>query len=179
MIEVLAAYPPPTPPRPPRLFFGLPVDEAFVDLDDTARLVHVLFKESSAEAARHVPSSFERTEAHIAPELPGADALLAGQHEVASLNQSRKGLLVFSKTVPAMIENLQSPGGRRSFDLLNQHARLPQQGVHLPAFRNGFAGMASMLECVFVAARSARPRRSAMHTATRLASDRRRSAGFA
>lgn len=95
MIEVLAAYPPPTPPRPPRLFFGLPADEAFVDLDDTAQLVHVLFNESRVEAARHVPSSFERTETHIAPELPGADALPAGQHEAGNLEPVARALVAF------------------------------------------------------------------------------------
>jgi len=75
-----------------------------------AQLVHVLFNESRAQAVRHVTSSFEQTEAHIAPELPGADAPPCSMRW-RTLNQSRKGLLVFSKTVPATIENRQPFGG--------------------------------------------------------------------
>jgi hypothetical protein len=40
----------------------------------------------------------------------------------------------------------------RLLNLLNQRARLPQQGPQLPAFLNGFARIPSMLQGVFVAA---------------------------
>src|SRR6266536_6236032 len=54
----------------------------------------------------------------------------------------------------------------RLLDLLNQHARLPQQGPQLPAFFEGLACVPPMLQRVFVAAWSARARRAAVHPTT-------------
>ena len=52
---------------------------------------------------------------------------------------------------------------RLSLDLLNQHARLSHQGPQLPALLDGFARVQPVLQCVLVAAWSARPRGAAMH----------------
>jgi hypothetical protein len=45
-------------------------------------LPRFLVLHGSADAVAHVPSGFVRAEAHVAVNLPGADALLAGRHEV-------------------------------------------------------------------------------------------------
>jgi len=67
----------------------------------------------------------------------------------------------------------------RLLDLLNQHERLPQQGPQLPAFLEGFVRIPPMLQRVFVAAWSARSRRTAMHPTTSFSAHRRSHAGFA
>lgn len=65
----------------------------------------------------------------------------------------------------------------RSLEQSNQQTQLAHQVLDLSAFRNSFAGVDSILECVFVAAGGARPRSTTMHTTTFFALDRRRSAG--
>lgn len=60
-------------------------DVAFIDLNDAAELVHVALDQSSADAVCHVPSGFERTETHVAPQLSGAHSLLAGQDQMRDL----------------------------------------------------------------------------------------------
>ena len=66
-----------------------------------------------------------------------------------------------------------------SFNLLNQHARLSHQNPQLPAFLDGLARMQPVLQCVFVAAWSARPRRAAVHATTSFPGHGRRHAGLA
>ena len=63
---------------------ALAADVGLVNLDNPAKLSLRLNKGGS-DAVRHEPSSFERTEAHVAPQLPCADAFLAGQHQVRDL----------------------------------------------------------------------------------------------
>jgi hypothetical protein len=65
-----------------------------------------------------------------------------------------------------------------STDLPNQHARLPQQILQLPAFLKGFSRIMSMLERVFIAQRSARSWRTTMHPAASFPAHRRRHARF-
>ena len=65
-----------------------------------------------------------------------------------------------------------------STDLPNQHARLPQQVLQLPAFLKGFSRIMSMLERVFIAQRSARSWRTTMHPAASFPAHRRRPAWF-
>jgi len=65
-----------------------------------------------------------------------------------------------------------------STDLPNQHARLPQQVLQLPAFLKGFSRIMSMLERVFIAQRSARSWRTTMHPAASFPAHRRRHARF-
>jgi hypothetical protein len=67
----------------------------------------------------------------------------------------------------------------RLLHLVNQHKRLPQQGSQLPAFLDGLACIPPMLQRVFVAAWSARSRRTAMHPTASFSTHRRRHAGFA
>ena len=62
----------------------------------------------------------------------------------------------------------------RSFDVLNQHARLPHQRPQLPAFLDGFARIEAVLQRVLIAARSARSRRAPVHAATLFSAHRRR-----
>ena len=61
---------------------GLAADEGLVNLDDAHELAEILVGEAGADAMAHVPSGVVRAEAHHAMNLKGADALLAGQHQV-------------------------------------------------------------------------------------------------
>jgi hypothetical protein len=65
----------------PMSVFGQAADESFIDFDDTAKLADI-FHQRGSDLMAHEPSGFVRTEAHIAMNLPRANALLAGQHEV-------------------------------------------------------------------------------------------------
>ena len=60
---------------------ALAADVSLVNLDNPAKLGLRLDK-SDPDAMSHEPSGFERTEAHVAPQLPRADAFLAGQHQM-------------------------------------------------------------------------------------------------
>jgi hypothetical protein len=66
----------------------------------------------------------------------------------------------------------------RLLNLLNQRARLPQQGPQLPAFLNGFARISPMLQRVFVTVWSNRSWCTAMHPTTFFSAHRRRPAGL-
>jgi len=61
----------------------------------------------------------------------------------------------------------------RSLELFNQQTRLAHQVLDSPAFRNGFAGVGPVFECVFVAAGGARPWSTTIHATTFFALDRR------
>ena len=60
---------------------SFPANESFISFNNPAELPDV-FHEGNTNAVRHIPSGFERTEAHIAPELTGTDAFLADQDQV-------------------------------------------------------------------------------------------------
>lgn len=57
----------------------------FIDFDDAAKLVRILFNEGSADAVRHVPSGFERPEAHVAPQLPCAHSFFGSEQQMSNL----------------------------------------------------------------------------------------------
>jgi hypothetical protein len=70
----------------PTAFIPMPVlgetaNESFIDFDNSAEFINV-FHERDADAMTHIPSGFQRTKAHIAPNLTSAHALFAGQHQV-------------------------------------------------------------------------------------------------
>src|SRR5260370_5052546 len=60
----------------------LAADVRFVNLDDAAELIHVALDQSDADPMAHVPSGFERTEAHVAIKLPRSHPSFAGQRQV-------------------------------------------------------------------------------------------------
>jgi hypothetical protein len=66
----------------PMLVAGLSADIGFVHLDDANEFLELFVLHRSADAMAHVPSRLVRAKAHIAMDLPGADAFLAGRHEV-------------------------------------------------------------------------------------------------
>ena len=66
----------------PMAVLVLAADIGFIDLDDTAELVHVLFDQSGADTVTHVPSGFVGAEAHSPHNLKGAHALFANQHQM-------------------------------------------------------------------------------------------------
>jgi hypothetical protein len=61
----------------------LAADVGFIDLNDTAQLVHVALDKRRADFVAHEPSGFDRTEAHVAPDLARTHALFTGEHEVS------------------------------------------------------------------------------------------------
>jgi hypothetical protein len=61
---------------------GEAANESFVNLDNANEFFEFLVRQCCANAMAHVPSRFVGTEAHVAMDLPCADALLAGQHKV-------------------------------------------------------------------------------------------------
>jgi hypothetical protein len=66
----------------PMLVAGLSADVGFVNLDDAHEFPKFLVLERRADAVAHVPSGLIGAEAHVAVDLPGANALLAGRHKV-------------------------------------------------------------------------------------------------
>ena len=72
--------------------FGFAADESFVHLDNAAKFFR-FFDQRDANAVRHIPSSFERTETHVTPELAGAHPLFAGQDQVDDLEPVAERLI--------------------------------------------------------------------------------------
>jgi hypothetical protein len=80
------------------LFVPMPIgvfaaNIGFIDLNDAAKLVHILFDQSSSDAMAHVPSGFVRAEAHSPHDLQCAHALLAGQHHMGDAIPVAKRLI--------------------------------------------------------------------------------------
>jgi hypothetical protein len=73
--------------------FGFAANESFVHLDYAAKLIHFLIGQRHANTVGHVPSGFQRTKTHIAPELARTHPLFAGQHEVDDLEPIAKRLV--------------------------------------------------------------------------------------
>src|ERR1700730_995684 len=63
----------------PMSVLGEATDESFINLNDPAELIDI-FHKRNADAMAHIPSGFQRTETHIAIDLPCAHALLTGEH---------------------------------------------------------------------------------------------------
>ena len=78
----------------------LSADIGFVHLDDAAKLFFGSIKRS-ADFVAHA-KRFRRAKAHVALNLRQLIPFLLVSIRWATLNQSRSGLLVFSKMVPAM-----------------------------------------------------------------------------
>src|ERR1019366_8796631 len=66
---------------------------SLIDFDDAAEFVHVFFNQGCPNTVAHIPSSFERSEAHVAPELAGAHSFFACQHQVSDLEPVPQGLV--------------------------------------------------------------------------------------
>lgn len=75
------------------LVADLAAHERLIDFDDAEQLTEVFVGEPGADAVRHVPGGFVRAESHVAVKLEGADALLAGQHQVNDLEPVFEGLV--------------------------------------------------------------------------------------
>jgi hypothetical protein len=71
---------------------ALAANISLVNLNNTTKLSLRLNK-SGSDAVSHKPSGFERAEAHVAPELPRADAFLAGHHQMRDLEPVPQGLV--------------------------------------------------------------------------------------
>ena len=69
--------------------------------------------------------------------------------------------------------------GGRSVNVSNQRPRLAQKIAETPTLLKGFSGVKTRFERILVAARSARPRRAAVHTAAPFPTHGRRAAGSA
>jgi len=84
----------------PMTIFVVAADIGFIDLNDTAELVHVAFNHRSADFVTHKPSGFDRTEAHVAPNLARTHALFAGEHQVSDLEPVPQRLVGVFKNRP-------------------------------------------------------------------------------
>src|SRR5207248_2067192 len=60
---------------------ALAADVGLVNFNNAAKL-RLRLDKGDPDTVRHEPSGFERTEAHVAPQLPSADAFLAGHHQM-------------------------------------------------------------------------------------------------
>jgi hypothetical protein len=69
----------------PMAIVVLAADVGFINLDNAAKLIHVLFDQGRADFVAHEPSGFDRTKTHVAPDLARTHALLAGEHQVRDL----------------------------------------------------------------------------------------------
>lgn len=63
--------------------FSQTTDESFINLNDAAKFFRI-FDKCNADFMAHHPSGFIGAEAHIAHDLQGTHAFLAGQHEVSN-----------------------------------------------------------------------------------------------
>jgi hypothetical protein len=61
---------------------GKTADECFVHFHNAHKFLKLLIDKRRANAVAHVPSGFQRSEAHVAPDLACAHSLLASQHEM-------------------------------------------------------------------------------------------------
>jgi hypothetical protein len=61
---------------------GLAPDEGFIDFHDPAQLGCIARRQRHAKAMAHIPGRLVGAKAHVSANLQGADALLAGQHQV-------------------------------------------------------------------------------------------------
>lgn len=57
----------------------------FVNLDNAAKLIEILFDQRRANAMAHIPSGLVRAETEMTVDLPRAHALFAGEHQVNDL----------------------------------------------------------------------------------------------
>jgi len=80
-----------------------PANPRFIDFNDAAKLVHVLFDQGGADFVAHAPSGFDRTEAHKAPQLTRADALFGGEHQVRNFIPIPEGLVGVFKDGPGQM----------------------------------------------------------------------------
>ena len=85
-----------TAPLIPMLILEFPADESFVHFDNTAKFLRIL-DQGNADAVRHIPSGFERTKSHVAPELTGAHSLFAGEHKVDDADTSPGAAYSYSR----------------------------------------------------------------------------------
>jgi hypothetical protein len=65
----------------PMPVFRQTADESFIDFDNSAELINVLHQ-SDADAVAHIPSGFQGTKSHIAPNLASTYPLFASQHQM-------------------------------------------------------------------------------------------------
>src|SRR5262249_26126649 len=60
----------------------LAADIGFVNFNDAHELAEVGIGKTSTNTMAHIPSSFQRTEAHITPDLPRAKIFFGSKHEM-------------------------------------------------------------------------------------------------
>jgi hypothetical protein len=64
------------------LVASLSADECLIDLNNADELLELGVLQRRTDAMAHIPSRLVGAEAHISPDLPRANALLGGQHEM-------------------------------------------------------------------------------------------------
>jgi hypothetical protein len=76
----------------PMSVFSQAADESFIDFDNSTELINILHK-CDADAVAHIPGCFQRTEAHITPNLASAYPLFASQHQMNNAEPIAKRLI--------------------------------------------------------------------------------------
>src|SRR5262249_12762722 len=69
----------------PMLVAGLAADVGLVNLNDAAKPIGLVLRETGTDTIAHVERGFVRTEAHVAVDLQRTHSLLAGHHQVNDL----------------------------------------------------------------------------------------------
>jgi len=92
----------------------LAADKRFIDFHNAHELAEIFIRQTSADAVTHVPRGFQRTETHIAPHLPGADPLLADQHQVNDAEPVTKRLIGVLENRPGNVRESVIGAGRRT-----------------------------------------------------------------
>lgn len=77
-------------------------DEAFVNLDNAAKLFDV-FDQSGSDFVAHEPGGLVATEAHVTHDLQGAHTFLAGKHEVGDLEPVAERLVGVLENGPGKV----------------------------------------------------------------------------
>jgi hypothetical protein len=111
-------------------------DPRFVHLNDAAKLVHVIFDKSNADAMAHIPSGFVRAEAHRPHDLKGTHSLLAGQHHVSDAKPVLQRLVGVLEDRPRDVgEAIASRAARSAGGALPVKARLEGIDLEIAAAR--------------------------------------------
>jgi hypothetical protein len=86
----------------PMTIAAIATDDGFIDLNNPAKLLHVL-NEGGSDLVAHKPSRFVRTEAHVAKDLEGAHSLLRNKHKVRDAEPIFERLIRIFKNCPGKV----------------------------------------------------------------------------
>ena len=125
------------------LVLGLPADIGFIHFDIADQFLKFDIAQRHADFGAHEPCGFVGAEAHVAADLKGADALLAGQHQVNDAepfterlvgvledrsDQDREAIANLPASTGSIASGIPSYGDGRCHCCSADSARLPASG---------------------------------------------------